>query len=483
MTVEIAVSDQAPTDVESDAVIVSATSTNETFALSDQAAKVDGVLDGYLTEWLTDIGYKADVASIAIVPTHHRIPAKAVVVAGLGDVPTRSSIRRAAASAARRLSERAGVVSALHGSDTQMVAASVEGFMLGLHRSPTQKRDPKELKLSRIDVLGAGTSEIERGRIYAGATVLARDLVNEPASVLDPEAFAERARAVASDVGLECEIFDQDELTKRGFGGLLAVARGSTNPPRLIRLHHKPRGAKGKVALVGKGVTFDSGGLSLKDPRGMETMKTDMGGGAAVLAAMAALPQLEVPIEVTAYIPATENMPSGSAIRPGDVITHYGGRTTEVLNTDAEGRLILADALTFASEEHPQAVIDIATLTGSMTVALGNKMTGAFANDDDLWAEFSAAAAEAAEPVWRLPLVEDYAKSLDSTVADMKNIGTRYGGAIVAALFLREFVGDGIPWVHLDIAGTGRSENGSDDCPKGGTGVMTRTLLEWLERK
>ena len=182
-------------------------------------------------------------------------------------------------------------------------------------------------------------------------------------------------------------------------------------------------------------------------------------------------------------VPATENMPSGNALRPGDVIEHYGGRTTEVLNTDAEGRLILADALALASEQDPQAIVDVATLTGSMTIALGHRVTGVFSNDDELWEEIDAAAADAGESMWRLPLVEDYRKSLDSDVADMKNVGTRYGGAIVAALFLKEFVAEGIPWIHLDIAGTGRSENGTDECPKGATGVAARTLLAWLERK
>ncbi|MEA2447677.1 MAG: leucyl aminopeptidase, partial [Actinomycetota bacterium] len=388
-----------------------------------------------------------------------------------------------AAASIRRLSERTHVASALHGSDAAAIAPSVEGFLLGSHQTPSQKRDPKPSKVSKLEIIDADPAELKRGRVYADATIRARDLVNEPASVLDPQTLSDRAQAFADGAGLDCEVLGQKELEKGGFGGLLAVARGSTAPPRLIRLRHRPRKARGKIVLVGKGVTFDSGGLSLKTPAGMETMKTDMGGGAAVIAAMAALPDLDVNLEVIGLVPATENMPSGSALRPGDVITHYGGRTTEVLNTDAEGRLILADALTLASELEPDAIVDIATLTGSMTVALGHKMSGAFATDDALWAELAEAGSSAGEPAWRLPLVEDYKKSLDSTVADMKNVGTRYGGAIVAALFLREFVTPGIPWVHFDIAGTGRSENGSDESPKGGTGVITRTLLEWLERR
>ncbi|MDQ4144727.1 MAG: leucyl aminopeptidase, partial [Actinomycetota bacterium] len=315
------------------------------------------------------------------------------------------------------------------------------------------------------------------------ATLTARELTNEPASALWPEVLAERAREVAEVAGLECTLLDENELAERGFGGLLAVAQGSTRPPRLIELRYKPENPLGHVAIVGKGVTFDSGGLSLKDAKSMETMKTDMGGGAAVIGAMGALPRLDVRVEVTAVVPTTENMPSGSAVKPGDVITHYGGKTSEVLNTDAEGRLILADALAYVSEQRPDAIVDVATLTGAMMVALGKKAAGYFANDDGLAAEIERAAGTAGERVWRMPLFDDYRSDLDSDVADIKNIGTRFGGAIFAALYLGDFIGDGISWGHLDIAGPGRAESDYDEVTKGASGFAARTLVAWLESR
>jgi leucyl aminopeptidase len=321
---------------------------------------------------------------------------------------------------------------------------------------------------------------VATAQIHADATTTARDLVNEPASILTPEALAARAVEIADVAGLECSVLDERELADRGFGGIVGVGKGSHRPPRLIQMRYRPEAASGRVALIGKGITFDTGGLSLKDARGMVDMKTDMAGAAAVIATMGALARLGVSTEVLALVPACENMPGGNALKPGDVITHYGGRTTEVNNTDAEGRLVLGDALALACEEEMDAVIDVATLTGGISIALGRKSTGLFASDDDLARAIEQAAQAAGERTWRLPLYDDYKRALDSDVADMKNSGGRDASSITAALFLSEFVRDGVPWAHLDIAGTARAASDYDEVTRGGTGTGARTLLEWI---
>ena len=480
---ELVPSEQAVDEVPCDALVCSAFTADGGAELSDAARTLDTALDGYLTEYIAETGYRGKRSEVLVLPTFRRLPAKSIALVGLGarSEATPDTVRRAAAAAARRLSERRVLASTLHQEVNGATAASAEGFLLGTYRPHTYARDPKKPRLQRVELLAATPTDIARGSAYARATAIARDLVNEPASVLTPEVFAIRARDLADAKGLETKIFEEQELADMGFGGLLAVSRGSIAPPRLIQLRYSPDDPQGRVLLVGKGVTFDSGGLSLKDARGMETMKTDMGGGAAVVGAMTALRDLGLKQEVIALIPSTENMPSGSALRPGDVIHHYGGRTTEVLNTDAEGRLILGDALAYAGEFDPDVIVDVATLTGAMTVALGRGITGAFSTSDALWSEFEAAARTTGEAIWRMPLYDPYKRSLDSDVADARNIGARHGGAIVAALYLKEFVSPEIPWVHLDIAGPGRAESADDLTPKGGTGVAARTILAWLE--
>jgi leucyl aminopeptidase len=393
-------------------------------------------------------------------------------------------LRRAAGSAARRLSDHSVIASALHGAvrADDAVSASVEGFLLGSYRFITYKSDPRPSKIQRIMLLDSpGGRTVERGQAMAEATSLARDLTNEPGSGLTPELLAARAREVADVGGLECTVLDEDELQERGFGGILGVSRGSVEPPRLIQLRYAPSGASRRVVLIGKGITFDSGGLSLKDAKNMEMMKTDMAGSAAVIGAMSALPRLDIGVEVWGLVPASENMPGGNALKPGDVITHYGGRTSEVLNTDAEGRLVLADAIAWACEQRPDAIVDVATLTGAMMVALGSKATGFFSNDDSLAAELEAASMRAGERFWRMPLYDEYRPELDSEVADIKNSGPRWGGAIFGALFLKDFLATDISWAHLDIAGPSRAENDYEEIPKGGSGVATRTLITWVE--
>jgi leucyl aminopeptidase len=412
-----------------------------------------------------------------------RSGASLIAVAGLGpgDSADVSSVRHGAAAAARRLSDHTDVVLALHRTVDGSAAAAAEGFLLGTYSFTSHKSDPKPSKVQTISVLGGSEEEVERGTVLAEATMLARDLINEPPGHLTPTALARKAQEVGDVGGLDVTVLDADQLTDRGFGGIVGVGHGSDEPYCLIQMRYTPEDPKGKVALVGKGVTFDSGGLSLKDGRNMMDMKTDMSGAAAVLGAMSALPRLAPGVEVVAYIPTVENLPSGHSIRPGDVITHYGGRTSEVLNTDAEGRLILADAIAYASEEKPQAIIDVATLTGAMVVALGLKVFGAFATDDALMEELKAASREAGESMWPMPLIKAYEKDLESDVADCKNVAGRWGGAIFAALYLRQFVGKDIAWGHLDIAGSARAESDYDDVSKGGSGVATRTLIHWIE--
>lgn len=433
----------------------------------------------------TDAGFKGKLGEVLVIPTLGRAPARAIAVTGLGNeaTVTGGAVRRAAAAAARRLAERTTIVTTLHECHPDGERSVAEGFVLGTYRFTTYKSDPQQSKIARVLVPGAGDDALRAGVTHANATMLARDLVNEPASSLTPSTLADRVQQIAEDRGLECDVLDEAELAERGFGGVVGVGKGSSEPPRLIRLSYSPPDPNGRVVLVGKGVTFDSGGLSLKEPKGMEQMKTDMSGAAAVIGAVSALPHLRPGVAVEAIIPAVENMPGSSALRPGDVLRHYGGRTTEVLNTDAEGRLILADALAFASESEPDALVDLATLTGAMVVALGSKATGFFSNDEALAREILAASEQAGERVWRMPLLDEYRSELDSEVADCKNSGMRYGGAIFAALFLQAFVKNGVQWAHLDIAGPARAESDSDEVTRGGSGVGTRTLLRWIEAR
>ena len=329
-------------------------------------------------------------------------------------------------------------------------------------------------------------SAVERATTRARATFAARDLVNAPSLVKTPQWLAERAQELLSRLAVR--VRDEDELAEEGFGGTVAVGQGSSRPPRFIEASYDGtlgRGSGPHVVLVGKGITFDTGGLSLKRGDGMLTMKMDMGGAAAVLATLRAVADLALPLRVTVLVSAAENMPSGDAQRPGDVITQYGGRTVEVLNTDAEGRLVLADALAYADTVlDADVIVDVATLTGAMPVALGKRHAGLFCSDDALAEQLLAASAASGERVWRMPLVEDYRAALDSPTADLRNIGDPrlklQGGSITAALFLQEFTG-GRPWAHLDIAGPAWAGADEDEVTKGGTGYGVRLLVHWLE--
>jgi leucyl aminopeptidase len=380
------------------------------------------------------------------------------------------------------------------------VRAVTEGLILGAYRFDVYKSSSKPGLDAATIAVGDRVRSVQdgaaRGRATAEAVCFARDLVNEPGGSLTPAIFAERAAERAAAAGLTAEVMDLDAITEAGLGGLLAVNQGSVEPPRLLKLTYLPAAsdddvvegdqpesdAVDTVALVGKGITFDSGGLSLKPAESMMEMKCDMAGAAAVVATMCALPSLDIATKVVSFTPMTDNMTGGAAQRPGDIYTARNGTTVEVLNTDAEGRLVLADALSLAADEEPDAIIDLATLTGACMVALGQKIAGLMGNDDVFNGIVEEAAAVAGERVWQLPLPADYRKSLDSPIADLKNIGAgRFGGALTAGLFLKEFVDDDTPWVHLDIAGPAFLPEPDGEAPKGATGFGVRTLLTLLE--
>ncbi len=407
-----------------------------------------------------------------------------VMFLGIGDAAP-SALRRAGAALARRLQAgRAAVCTAVLTEPDESVRAFVTGLLLGSYQY-TLKSTAAQQPGPEVQLLLAGRRDpaalVERAAVVAGAVALARDLGNTPSMTKSPAWLAGEAARIAAAHGLSCRIWTEADLTRDQFGGLLGVGAGSVRPPRLIELSYRP-GPQRHVVLIGKGITFDSGGLSLKPNDGMKLMKTDMAGGAAVIATMSALARLGAPIRVTGLVAAAENMPSGSALRVGDVIQHYGGRTVEVLNTDAEGRLVLADALAYADAElAPDVIVDLATLTGAARVALGAVLAALYATDDDLAAALLAAGTASGDRLWRMPLADDYRDGLDSPVADLANVASGSGraGSIDAALFLREFAG-GRAWAHLDIAGAARATADDGENTKGATGFGTQLLLHWL---
>ncbi len=420
-------------------------------------------------------------------------PGHSLCLIGLGDAGRLGvdSWRRASGRA-RHVAETLGVrrvalVADRRAAEVAHLVALAEGFRLAGYRfTKYQSTDdrpaaPEELTLlvpappSAAALAGAW----EALEITLTAVEAARDLVNEPAGVKTPAHLAAVAQEIGKAAGVAVEVWKPARLAAEGLAGLMAVARGSEQEPRFIRMRYRSKGARRRVILVGKGVTFDSGGLSLKSPKSMETMKCDMAGAATVMAVVAALGRLQPAIDVEGLIPATENLPSGRAQRPGDVIRFKNGKSVEVVNTDAEGRLILADALTLAAAAKPDTIVDVATLTGACIVALGPQVAGIFGNRAPLVERLVALGEETGEPLWQLPLVAEYRDDIKSPVADLKNVGGGNAGSITAALFLQEFVGD-VPWAHLDIAGPAFTEKDLPYAPKGGTGFGVRTLLRYL---
>ncbi|MGH9224930.1 MAG: leucyl aminopeptidase [Acidimicrobiales bacterium] len=492
MTIDFTLSDRLPDDVSVVGVPVYAGRT------VPDGAGVDVDL-----AYLARRGFEGKVGETMVVPSSGSTNGTAVVAVGVGkhDEVTAESLRRAAAAFVKAAwKDTSGATTLLAAAAGTPVApaeaarAVAEGAGLAAYRFTPYKADPKACRLESLAVVAPAAvvgpsadgdtpdtaAGLERGARLAAAVRLARDLINEPGGAMTPSRLAEVAAEIVELEGsMTLTVLDEAAIVAERLGGLLGVAAGSDQPPRLIELVYEPPDPVGTVALVGKGITFDSGGLSIKPADGMETMKTDMSGAAAVLAAMSTLPAFGPKVKVIGIIPATENMVSGSATKPGDVLRIRNGKTVEVLNTDAEGRLVLADALSLAVEAGVDAILDLATLTGACKVALGTRIAGLMGNHDGWLAQVREAAGRAGEPVWPLPLPSDYRPSIDSDVADIKNIGGRWGGALTAGLFLKEFVGS-VPWAHLDIAGPARSEDDEGYVSKGGTGFGVRTIVEAL---
>ncbi|MFC2002917.1 leucyl aminopeptidase [Chloroflexota bacterium] len=479
--------------VKADAIIINFF--EGTDQLEGDIANIDKALDGAISQLIGQGEIKGKLKEVTLIHSLGKLPASRVVVVGLGKKQelSQDKIRGAVAEACRLLRQKgveniatiplgAGIASiSLEGSGR----AIAEGALLGLYtfrQHITKAAEHGEIK--EFTIVGADNTKIplleqrcNEGRILAEATNLARDMVNEPANYETPSRMAETAAKLAESYGLEFSVLNREQMQEMGMGALLGVAQGSQQPPKFIILHY--RGSDSSeldVVLAGKGITFDSGGISIKPSEGMGEMKGDMAGGAAVIAAMSAIAQLKPKINVTAFVPATENLPSGSALKPGDILTAMNGKTIEIISTDAEGRLILADALNYAKKLEAKAIVDVATLTGACRIALGDICTGAFSNNQELVTKVIAAGTEAGERIWQLPMYEEYKEQNKSDVADIKNVGGRYAGAITAAQFLAEFAGD-TPWVHLDIAGTNLIEKEQGWLVKGATGVPVRTLV------
>lgn len=440
--------------------------------------------------------WKGKEKETVVFHTYDRIPTPLLLVIGLGKAEAfrTQTLREAAAKAVK--AARAHQITHLAAGNLESIAKSlplnkiihavVEAALLADYRfSGYKQEEEREKPMQVLDILCSDANRktaedaIRSGRAFGEGTRLARDLVNIPANYLTPEKLANKAEEVAKAHGMSIDILEKKDMEKHGMGGLLAVAQGSVQSPKMIVMKYQGLDEwKNVIGFVGKGVTFDSGGISLKPPNSMEDMKGDMGGAASVIGAMDAIGRLRPKLNVLAVIPATENMPSGSAVKPGDVITTMSGKTVEVLNTDAEGRLILADAVTYAKKKGASRLIDLATLTGAVLVALGTYTTGAMTNDSSWLSEVKAAAQETGEPMWELPTFDAYKKMIRSPIADLRNTGgTRNAGAITAGLFVGAFA-EKTPWVHLDIAGTAWADQADDWTPKGGTGVMVRTLVE-----
>lgn len=455
---------------------------------------VDRAMDGIISQLIKEGEIKSKAGDIALIHTLGKIAPARVIVAGLGpaDKFDAQVVRQVAADVARYIRQKGikEAVTIAHGAGVGGLEpktsgqAIAEGSLLGLYKFGSYMSNGNQTELEELTIMeqdSSRASEIEAGvasgMVAAEATILARDMVNEPANMMTPTHMAEIARRVAESEGLTLNILDAPQMKEMGMGALLGVAQGSDEPPKLIVLgyHGDPDNPGNNLGLVGKGITFDTGGISLKQPGGMEAMKGDMAGGASVIAAMKMIGQDKPKINVTGIIAATENMPSGSAQRPGDVVRAMNGKTIEVINTDAEGRLVLADALCYAREQGLNRLVDVATLTGAMVTTLGKACTGLMGNHQEFLDQVTAAGKETGEKYWQLPMFDEYKDLIKSDVADMKNSGGRQAGSISAAFLLAEFVGD-TPWVHMDIAGTSTADRTKGYQVKGATGVPARTL-------
>lgn len=466
--------------------------------LSDLGQEIDRHLGGLLHRILKKEEFKGDVGESRLLETHDKIGAHNLLLVGLGKEEKfePETLRKIAASVVRAGKKLHAAKISLEDFylNGKKISAQIrgqalaEGVVLGNYSFDLYKTNNKKSKKSTVhhtEILTSETAGIDRGLkrglVFGEATNFARDLVNIPACDMTPRRMADEARKIGGLPSLSVKIYDKKQIEKMGMGLYLAVARGSVEPPYFIHLYYRPlRASRKKIVIIGKGVTFDSGGLSLKTAQSMETMKDDMSGAAAVVSVMKALSALKPSVEVHGMAAMTENMPSGSAEKPGDVARAMNGKTVEILNTDAEGRLTLADVLCYAQKQKPDLMIDIATLTGACVVALGELCSGILGNNQKLIDRLIESGQVTGEKIWQLPLVEDYKDELKSPIADLKNVGGRWGGTINGALFLQEFVDSKMPWAHVDIAGPSWTEKDLEICPRGGTGFMVRTLLHFL---
>lgn len=474
--------------------------------LAADAAAVADVLGVDLAAEIFAAGFEGQPGSLARIPTRGTISAGTITVVGLGAAAqlTAARLSAVAAQAARALGHHTTVATSLHQAAIQVptpteadpdagstldlataVRAVGEGLLLGAYRFDAYRSKASNWRLERFVVVdgdAAAAAPLAVAVQVAHGVAQARDLVNLPPQDKRPPQLAQLAVDAAVGLPIDVRVLDEDDLAEGGYGGILGVGQGSSMPPRLVELRYRPDHAQRHVALVGKGITFDSGGLSLKPSTAMETMKCDMAGAAAVLATVVTAAQLGLPVEITGLLALAENMPSGTATRVSDVLTMRGGTTVEVINTDAEGRLVLADALVHASELEPDAIVDLATLTGAQVVALGERISALVANNDDLSHALVAAGDQAGEMLWPLPLGKtQYGERVNGTIADLKNVGNRAAGVIFGALFLERFVGTDIAWAHLDIAGPAWTDEVYGEYTKGGTGTPVRALIAWLQ--
>ena len=501
MSTTLSVNTESPSSLDADAIVVGYHSGGDAPEPASGAHTVDAAFSGGLGSTLSLLGASGAPEEVHTIASLGAVKAPVVVAVGLGPAPTDGPVdpdvlSRAAGAALRSLSSRpegAGrVVLALPATTADQVGAVALGARLGTYSFDRYRTGEKAREkatknatttLTLVSEVAGANDAAERAAVLAEAVSYARDLVNTAPADLVPEDLAAAAREIARQAGLEIEVLDEHALSEGGYGGLTGVGQGSANPPRLIRLSYSHPEATKKIAYVGKGITFDSGGLSLKPAGGMEWMKSDMSGAASVLAAMRAIATLGLKINAVGYLAVAENMPSGTAQRPSDVLSIYGGKTVEVLNTDAEGRLVMADALVRAQEDEPDLVVDIATLTGAQLVALGARVFAVMANDDAVRDAIVASATAEGEPSWPMPLPADLRPGLDSAVADIANVASeRWGGMLSAGVFLKEFIEEGNKWAHLDIAGPSFNQGGPyGHTSKGGTGAGTRTLVRIAE--
>jgi leucyl aminopeptidase len=488
----LSVSTSSAASLRADALVIGVAKGPKGLLLASGAEAVAEAFDGKLAELLATLGATGAEGEAVKLPAPAGVKAPLVLAVGLGDADgghSLETLRKAAGVAARTLAGVKKAALALPAVSADEFEAVALGGLLGAYSYSTYRTGEGKAPVGELVVLTErkgnkdAKSAVERATAVGEEINRARDLINAAPNDLNPKSFAAIAQTAAKEHGLKIEVLDEKALAKGGFGGILGVGTGSVNPPRLVKVAYTHPKARATLAFIGKGITYDSGGISLKPAGHNETMKCDMSGAAAVFATVVAAKRLGLQVNVTAWLALAENMPSGAATRPGDVLRMYGGKTVEVLNTDAEGRLVLADAIVRAGEEQPDVIVDVATLTGAMVLALGNRTFGVMANNDELRDRLHATAEAAGEQSWPMPLPAELRKGMtETTIADLANMGERMGGGLVAGLFLKEFVAEGIDWAHLDIAGPAFHEGAPFGyTPRGGTGSAIRTLLRFAE--